>query len=100
MARLPKCDCLNWCGDDIRVPNGKAKPCQHWLREQAEAEERMNMEDDAARYRWLRKNSGYTIRCDLFGEVGPHEHKDGDLDALIDAQMAPNSNSTTPPVRE
>ena len=94
MARLPKCDCLNWCGDDIRVPNGKAKPCQQWLREQAEAEERMNMEDDAARYRWLRKNSGYTIRCDLFGEVGPHEHKDDDLDALIDAQMVPNAEIT------
>lgn len=50
------------------------------------------VEDDAAdsaRYRWLRHNSGYSIRCSLFGEVGMHEHKDADLDALIDAQMTP-----------
>lgn len=91
MAKMPKCDCLNWCGDDSRVPNGKAKPCQCWLREQAEKEERWSMKADAARYRWLRHNSRYTIRRDLFGEVGPHEHKDGDLDALIDAQMVPNA---------
>ena len=73
----------------IRAKRYDLDECKQWLREQAEAEERMNMEDDAARYRWLRKNSGYTIRCDLFGEVWPHEHKDGDLDALIDAQILP-----------
>ena len=57
------------------------------------------VEDDAAdsaRYRWLRHNSGYSIRCSLFGEVGMHEHKDADLDALIDAQMTPNVKSTAP----
>lgn len=58
---------------------------EHWKREA------MLRARDADRYRWLRHNSGYTIRCDLFGEVGPHEHKDGDLDALIDAQMVPNA---------
>ena len=50
------------------------------------------VEDDAAnsaRYRWLRHNCGYSIRCHLFGGVGMHEHKDADLDALIDAQMTP-----------
>lgn len=49
---------------------------------------------DAARYRWLRHAVGYTIRCELFGEVGMHEHKDADLDALLDAQMTPNAEVT------
>lgn len=42
---------------------------------------------DAARYRWLRHNSGYWIRCHQFGDVWGHEHKDADLDGLIDEQI-------------
>ena len=35
------CDCLNFCGDDPWLANGKAKPCDHSVRrtqEQKEAE--------------------------------------------------------------
>lgn len=46
---------------------------------------------DASRYRWLRHNSGYTIRCEIFGSVSMYEHQDTDLDALIDAQMPHNA---------
>ena len=45
------------------------------------------MAKDAARYRWLRKNSGHTIRCELFGEAGMREHNDHQLDELIDASI-------------
>lgn len=27
MAKLPKCDCLNFCGDDPDLDKGKAEPC-------------------------------------------------------------------------
>ena len=56
----------------------------------AVSEQLRRMAEDAARYRWLRKNNGYSIRCNLFGEVGMREHADADLDALIDAHVTPN----------
>ncbi len=43
---------------------------------------------DGERYRWLRLNSGYSIRCNLFGETPMYEHKDSDLDEAIDAAMS------------
>jgi len=30
-AALPRCDCLNECGDDQDVRNGKAQPCAYRL---------------------------------------------------------------------
>jgi len=29
-AKLPKCDCLNDCGDDPRIAKGTVNPCQHF----------------------------------------------------------------------
>lgn len=49
---------------------------------------------DAKRYRWLIQNSSYSIRCDIFGDVGMNSHKDSDLDSLIDAAMT-NGNTAT-----
>jgi hypothetical protein len=31
------CDCLNHCGDDPWLKDGRAKPCQYRLKKQAEA---------------------------------------------------------------
>lgn len=28
MSRKPKCDCLNWCGDDSRLHEGTVRPCE------------------------------------------------------------------------
>lgn len=55
---------------------------------------------DAARYRWLRRNSGYTIRCNLFGDTPMHDHKDDDLDAAIDAAMEVTTNAEISRPRE
>lgn len=34
-----KCDCLNWCGDDPALHDGRADPCDHRIKiEQAAAE--------------------------------------------------------------
>ena len=42
---------------------------------------------DAERYRWLRHNSGYSIRLRLFGDEEMYKHRDKHLDELIDAAM-------------
>lgn len=86
MARMPKCDCLNWCGDDSRVPNGKAKPCQRWLKEQADAEERWDREKDAERYRALRRGQKWSV-IDGIGDT----LRGDELDAAIDATLVPNA---------
>lgn len=44
-------------------------------------------EKDAKRYRWLRYNNGYSIRCNLFCYAPMHEHRDIDLDYLIDNEL-------------
>lgn len=37
--KLPPCDCLNWCGDDPWLQDGRAEPCQDRKdRERREAE--------------------------------------------------------------
>nr|WP_279196093.1 hypothetical protein [Ralstonia mannitolilytica] len=43
---------------------------------------------DGERYQWLRVNSGYSIRCNLFGETPMYKHKDSDLDEAIDKAMS------------
>lgn len=34
---MKRCDCLNDCGDDNNIRNGKAAPCQHYLDRQVRA---------------------------------------------------------------
>lgn len=36
MAKLPKCDCLNFCGDDPGLDSKKRTPCADALRASAE----------------------------------------------------------------
>lgn len=36
MAKLPKCDCLNFCGDDPDLETRKAQPCAGAMRASAE----------------------------------------------------------------
>lgn len=49
------CDCLDHCGDDTRIAEGKAVPCQslidHRARAAAEATKQRQLEEDAARWR-------------------------------------------------
>lgn len=35
-----KCDCLNWCGDDPGLHDGRADPCEDRIKSQQEAAER------------------------------------------------------------
>jgi len=37
---MRKCDCLNECGDDRWVHDGRAEPCEYRLRQLAEREQR------------------------------------------------------------
>jgi hypothetical protein len=34
-----KCDCLNFCGDDPRIRDGRAEPCEGWKKQEAELKE-------------------------------------------------------------
>lgn len=34
---LPKCDCLNWCGDDPCLAKGKAEYCDHYKKQAKES---------------------------------------------------------------
>lgn len=34
--KLPPCDCLNYCGDDPWITKGKARPCAHKIKRDAE----------------------------------------------------------------
>jgi len=43
MAGMPKCDCLNECGDDPWIKDGKVEVCDYWKQQQALAQQR---EDD------------------------------------------------------
>ena len=38
-ATLGACDCLNWCGDDTRVKEGRVRPCESLLASMREAAE-------------------------------------------------------------
>ena len=49
----------------------------------------LELERDAARYRWLRYNASFTIYSFLFGEPSMAHHAESDLDAAIDHQMEP-----------
>lgn len=44
---LPPCDCLNWCGDDPWLKDGRAEPCQERKdkerQERAQAAERQRL---------------------------------------------------------
>ncbi|OJW77987.1 hypothetical protein [Thiobacillus sp. 65-1402] len=42
-----KCDCLNWCGDDSRVADGKVRACAHWKAERARAHELVRVQQIA-----------------------------------------------------
>lgn len=44
-------------------------------------------EKDAARYRWLRHNSGFSIAENLFGPHSMTGFTDADLDAMIDGEL-------------
>ena len=51
------CDCLNDCGDDARIAEGKATPCQNYIDRRALAAAKIakqrQLEEDAARWREL-----------------------------------------------
>lgn len=49
------------------------------------------MAKDAARYRWLLQNSGFSIAENIFGAQSMRDFRDEHLDSLIDAQMEPSS---------
>lgn len=68
-----KCDCLNWCGDDPWLQDGRAKPCDHKIQKEKERQmaiEAMNREKkDAARYRWLRDTAVRFAPANKRGEM-------------------------------
>jgi len=41
----PPCDCLNWCGDDPRLQDGRAEWCQHERERQARETQRREYTD-------------------------------------------------------
>lgn len=54
--QLPPCDCLNYCGDDPWIAQGKAQACEHKIKRDKEAAQRGERSaQQAARLTELRK---------------------------------------------
>jgi len=54
-----QCDCLNDCGDDLRVGLYQVEPCPGALRsakrQLAKLQAEVDLREDAARWRWFRE---------------------------------------------
>lgn len=64
-TNLPSCDCLNWCGDDPWLRDGRAAPCQERIdkerREREQADERKRIIDLANRLNDSAEKTGIVV---------------------------------------
>lgn len=69
MSTPTKCDCLNFCGDDPWLKDGRAVKCERY----DELHRHDSVERDAARFRWACDNPAWLLeeaqRCAFPGQT-------------------------------